>query len=337
MGRHAPVAAERLRRCFDTIILGNRYQPFLDEGHWYHCSNNPMDDLANQSLPSSAAPLGDAAMAAGVIGSEGSAMMEISRLVRRHAWLIGGAITLGFAAGVVAFITVAPTFVFKSVIEVGRSGEGALEASGAVVAKMNEAYIPKALARAAELDPLLSHLAIDAQSPKETPVVIISARGADSDGPRLIALEREVIDELLKDHAARFESLRRSLQIELDGAVASQKTLRDLLSTWVTARSEGGTPSGHEGTGAVSADRAVAEKDLDEANRRIVHERSALERLQESRVIMQPMRSTSPVGVARGAYLVIGAALGMLIGLLAAYLLDAGNDPISRSNRRSGA
>lgn len=161
-------------------------------------------------------------------------------LVRRR-FIIAAAVLASVLAGLLFAFLQPLTYAFTTTIQIGRIGDlrgvgvsaetitahETLESLETVVAKLNEAYIPKILAAYADEADELTVPKIGASSPKRSQLVLIKSKAPTKESGLHLELHKNIMETLLADHSILIGNFRQSLELQLMSAQKKFESLSD--------------------------------------------------------------------------------------------------------------
>lgn len=161
-------------------------------------------------------------------------LAELALIVWRRRRIVLAVMLLALLAGAAFAFLLPRAYEYKAVIAIGTQTlmdtEGGqkivpLEDSGTVLSKLQDAYIPAAIAEAIQEDGSLTRMKIDASVPKGAAVVILSAKAPKALESVYLGVMSAAAQELIADHAPIIEAKKIGLRL----AIESKRTELDDL------------------------------------------------------------------------------------------------------------
>lgn len=142
-------------------------------------------------------------------------------------------LSMGAALAYASFMP--KTYRFSTTVELGQNTpENAIDGKSipienveTTLAKINSGLIPVVIEQFAEQNPDKSPPKMAAHSPKGSDLVVIEAKGSETDASILVSLLREVADRLVADHNIALSPVKRRLDMELAHAKLEMGEIED--------------------------------------------------------------------------------------------------------------
>jgi|GEM_PF-6610292 len=141
----------------------------------------------------------------------------IKLIKRKHILL--WSLFLFIAAGLVYVVVKAPVYSYVTAIEIGsqltKNGTPVFfENAQTVKSKLVTAYIPQVLQEVAKASPddiSIKDIKINVSIPKQSKLIVLSAKGTQNQSSVLPDIEQKILDHLVKDHARILNVIRSSI------------------------------------------------------------------------------------------------------------------------------
>jgi len=162
-------------------------------------------------------------------------LIDLIRVVRRHMLLLFGAFALSLALTIVMVFLYQPRYLYSATIEIGsitdqNGRSNPVESANAAKAKLDEGYIPSAIAEHAGNSG--KSYAITVRSPRNSDLLILDGKATKADAQIIVAIENSVIAKLKEEHARLFDMEKVRIGDELaneerrlEGQLTLQKNL----------------------------------------------------------------------------------------------------------------
>jgi len=198
-------------------------------------------------------------------------LVDLWRVLVRRKMVFFVVAALILAAGLTYALLAPPKYRYSALIELGavphpQESEGTIyqeDSVGTALAKINEAYLPQALAGYVEKEPQGARPpAIKGSIPRNSNVLMLEAEAPADAEAAVIAVQQAVISRFAQEHDTSIRAARHDIESQIDAAKARQAQLRDAAEQ-LRAREE--SISAHVAT--LQQTRAEIAMSLDRARR----------------------------------------------------------------------
>jgi len=174
-------------------------------------------------------------------------LVDLWRVIVRRKGVFFSVAALVLAAGLAYALLAPPKYRYSALIELGavptpQEGEGTIYQSdsvGTALAKINEAFLPQALAEYLQKQQQGTRPpGIKASIPKSSNVLMLDAEGPADEESAVIALQKAVISRLVQEHDVEVRAARRDLEARIGAAQTRLAQMRDAAEQ-LRAREEG--------------------------------------------------------------------------------------------------
>lgn len=170
------------------------------------------------------------------------------------------------------------------------------ESPETLLAKLQFNFIPKALSSHKINQNDNKTYAIKATNPKNSTIVILKTTGVEAESDTIRKILQEITQKAVIDNKKMYSAIKQNLDIQIERT----KLELDVLDTT--------KENADEKERLLKSDLRVSE--------------ASLANLQSTREIMEPMKSTKPVGVSRKIVVVSATIVGLFIGIFAAFMVE---------------
>lgn len=171
-------------------------------------------------------------------------LVDILVILIKRKRIIFWSVFCSLAAGVFFLLSKPPLYSYVTAIEIGSqmTEDGTpvfFESAQTLKSKLESAYIPQVLqafARAYPEDNNIKKLKISVNVPKQSELIIISAKGSEDQSKLLLDIEHRILDLITKDHGRILSVIRSSIVKEKAEAEAELAYLKNDKSFDVTKK-----------------------------------------------------------------------------------------------------
>lgn len=273
-------------------------------------------------------------------------LVDLALIVWRRRRVVLAVILLALAAGAAFAFLRSPAYEYKAVVSIGQQSIGQqwqimpIETPETAIAKINDGYLPKAIAAAQSGDARLKSIKIEATAPKGAAVVILSAKAPISMKDVYLKIIGSAVQDLLADHASliavkkdeimadmarvrsdlslldqRINAIMRDIEQinDMKKALTSQKPVGDLQSTLALLQSR---------RDQLAGELSSLQKGKQEQEKSLALLESQARNLRSSQLVYGPAPSLLPAGPGRSLILALALVAGAFCGLLAAFVAE---------------
>lgn len=130
---------------------------------------------------------------------------------RRRRIVLAVVFLVLLAGGAFAFL-MSRTYEYKAVVEIGTQTEDV----NTVLSKLQDAYIPAAIAAALRENSNLTRLEIDASVPKGAAVITLSAKALKTREPIYLSTMKAAVEGLVADHARVIDTKKMDIRLQIE-------------------------------------------------------------------------------------------------------------------------
>ena len=227
-------------------------------------------------------------------------LIDLAIILIKRKILISVIFILFVILGITAALQVTQKFTYSTSIEIGSqvfSGSvQSFESPQTLLAKLEHSFIPQVLIEYQQHNPgSEKKYKIKASAPKESNIVILEIDGNEEQFEKINKLLHNVSQKVLLDHSRIYESVKVNLLTQIE----------------VTENKLSNIKNGAENL----AEKASLESSIKSSY-------AQLAMLNNTRVILPPMKSLEPIGSGRLIIVIIASVSGLFIGVFTAFFAE---------------
>ncbi len=162
-------------------------------------------------------------------------LVDLWLTLSRHRKLILGIVGSSLLVGLLWAFLKPPQYEYRVSIEIGnrwiKDEVRPIEEPDTALAKLKESYIPSTLRTSSRVEKDRD-IEIEAQIPKKSEIIVLTAKGTEDEGDMLKGLLVEVVDKLRADHQRIYSILKKDIELrqrDLENELSSLKDEANLV------------------------------------------------------------------------------------------------------------
>jgi len=143
-------------------------------------------------------------------------LVDLWLVLLRHKRLIAGVFAAVLVLGFILALLAPRNYAYTTTIQIASDGEGLLEQPETLLAKLNESYIPFVLRQASNADPKAPRPEIEAKIPKDSRIIVMVSKGAETDQELHFKLHNDVMKRLAQDYDPEIDVVKLTMENNLN-------------------------------------------------------------------------------------------------------------------------
>jgi len=167
-------------------------------------------------------------------------LFDLLLIFIRYKWTLALATVAGTAIGVLVAMVLPRTYAYTTIIEVGRTEQGAaamIESPDAVISKISNVYLP-AIERqhGQQIGKPSFVLGLESKNPRGTKLVVMVSKGTEEQEDEHLSLHRQVAERVVVDHRRELQLLRTTFDLDLAEAGRAAAACKDKITSLAVRR-----------------------------------------------------------------------------------------------------
>ena len=269
-------------------------------------------------------------------------LVDIWLTLVKRKFVIASVFVLSLLVGLLVAMTRSDTYAYTLALEIGSTQIGErstpIESTETVETKFRSLYIPTTLNQIWRSNPESGRKKISVSSPKNSSLIILTTKGTETEEKFIVETLLEVGQRIFDDHRAKTDAYRSVFLAELTKAQLELRVSEANLPLVDRSQYLNATQTSNSDSILKTApsDLSKFEYQISEVARRQTEAAISLQKakiaeielklnnVRDTKFVTEPVRSLTPAGPGKILILMISVVLGLVLGVIFAFVAEFG-------------